>query len=288
MPQNNAMEIHQYPSPNFENRPTGAVIDTIVLHHTAMQSAEDALKVLSDPNKVDPAGHRSRVSAHYLIAKNGTIYQLVQDEYQAWHAGISYWDKREKLNKNSIGIELDNNGVNEAFSEFLMQSLGMLMHDLISKYSISKWNILSHSEIAPSMVNSVGQCVPRKIDPSHYFSWKMLSDDNIGYFPEASGTHERLLGFGDQSIEVRNLQQLLNVWGYKIDNTGAFDNMTMYAVRAFNRRYCPETFRDKDGKILDTEDFLNDALYSSWTNDADVKIKALITTRCDDILSDEL
>ena len=96
--------IHQVPSPNFSERPKDAVIDTLVIHHTAEQNCEDALHILTDPNRA------GRVSSHYLICRNGTVYQLVDEKNAAWHAGVSEWFGRKGLNGYSIGIELDNNG----------------------------------------------------------------------------------------------------------------------------------------------------------------------------------
>lgn len=87
-----------------------------MIHHTELKSFEEALDVLTDPNDSNP------VSSHYLIAKNGTIAQLVSLDDTAWHAGTSSWLGKDHLNWRSIGIETDNNG-SEPFSPELMKSL---------------------------------------------------------------------------------------------------------------------------------------------------------------------
>ena len=88
------------PSENFdERRPR-----LIVLHATEMDSAEAALRVLKTENS------GGQVSAHYLIAEDGRIFQLVSDSKRAWHAGVSMWRGKTGVNGRSIGIELVNPG----------------------------------------------------------------------------------------------------------------------------------------------------------------------------------
>lgn len=92
-----------YPSPNYNARPAGTVIDTIVLHHTAGTSLISTCKWF--------AMTESQVSAHYTIGKDGTIVQHVSTYARAWHAGKSRdWQGREGMNDFTIGIEMDNVG----------------------------------------------------------------------------------------------------------------------------------------------------------------------------------
>ena len=105
---------------------------------------------------------RSKVSAHYFIKKNGEIINLVPDLYEAWHAGISNWKKIQFLNKNSIGIEIQNSGHYhnyEDFTEKQFKALKKLLKYLINLYKINLKNILGHSDISPD----------RKIDPGEKF-----------------------------------------------------------------------------------------------------------------------
>jgi len=76
--------------------------DFIVMHYTEGSTARGAIDWLTSP--------KSRVSAHLVIARDGTITQLVPFNIIAWHAGQSYWEGSRYLNSYSIGIEMDNAG----------------------------------------------------------------------------------------------------------------------------------------------------------------------------------
>src|ERR1700733_13507144 len=91
----------QRPSPNHDSR-GGVPVDILVLHYTGMKTAEEALTRLCEP--------QARVSAHYTIDRDGTVYAHVPEERRAWHAGVSYWAGARDINARSIGIELVNPG----------------------------------------------------------------------------------------------------------------------------------------------------------------------------------
>lgn len=88
------------PSPNYSKRKEK--IDTIVIHFTANGSLDGAVSWFKNPN--------SKVSAHYLIDRDGTIVQMVKEQDKAWHAGRSSLGGRRDVNQRSIGIELVNWG----------------------------------------------------------------------------------------------------------------------------------------------------------------------------------
>ena len=92
--------FHAMPSPNWNDRPAGQVIDLLILHYTGMVSAAAALARLCDP--------AAEVSAHYLIDEDGTVYALVEEQHRAWHAGKAFWRGDSAINSRSIGIELVN------------------------------------------------------------------------------------------------------------------------------------------------------------------------------------
>jgi N-acetylmuramoyl-L-alanine amidase len=97
-------DIVSVPSPNHgERRP-----NYIILHDTTNDNIERPLQTLTDPVR--------EVSAHYLIGRDGALYQLVAENRRAWHAGDSYWGGTSDLNSASIGIELDNTG-SEPYAE---------------------------------------------------------------------------------------------------------------------------------------------------------------------------
>jgi len=145
------------PSPNFDARRPNFVI----LHQTTNDTAEKALATLTDP--------RRKVSAHYLIARDGAVLQLVDEAARAWHAGESWWGSMTDLNSASIGIELDNTG-EEAFAEPQITALLALLDDLATRYQIPRANVLGHGDIAPG----------RKVDPSRLFPWQRLAQRGFG------------------------------------------------------------------------------------------------------------
>ena len=89
------LTIIETPSPNFDERKSP--VSMIVLHYTGMQDAESAIARLCDPE--------AKVSAHYLVAEDGTILRLVPEEKRAWHAGRSYWRGVTDVNSASVGID---------------------------------------------------------------------------------------------------------------------------------------------------------------------------------------
>jgi N-acetylmuramoyl-L-alanine amidase len=88
------------PSPNFDERQLP--VSMIVLHYTGMPDAESALDRLTSP--------KAKVSSHYLVDEDGTIYRLVDESNRAWHAGKSRWRGMTDVNSASVGIEIDNPG----------------------------------------------------------------------------------------------------------------------------------------------------------------------------------
>ncbi|WP_395073704.1 N-acetylmuramoyl-L-alanine amidase [Flavobacterium sp.] len=137
----------------------------IILHHTAQDSIQQTLKTFTLVEK--------QVSAHYVIADNGDIVQMLNDYLRAWHAGASTWGKTTDINSISLGIELDNNGI-EPFSELQIKSLLALLAKLKKDYNIPTQNIIGHSDIAPK----------RKTDPSMLFPWKLLAENGYGVWTD--------------------------------------------------------------------------------------------------------
>src|SRR5437867_770543 len=106
-PMRTTLPAHWQSSANSDERRPNYVI----VHHTGDESLELSLDTLRNPGY--------RVSAHYLIGRDGGLYQLVDERRRAWHAGESRWGSNTDLNSSSIGIELDNNG-NEPFPQAQM------------------------------------------------------------------------------------------------------------------------------------------------------------------------
>src|ERR1700712_2844968 len=102
------MRLIDAPSPNFDART--APPDMIVLHYTGMQTGEDDIARLRDP--------QGKVSAHYLVDEDGRVFVLVAEERRAWHAGASFWKGRTGLNAVSIGVEIVNPGHEWGYRSF--------------------------------------------------------------------------------------------------------------------------------------------------------------------------
>ena len=149
------------PSPNFDQRQPNFVI----LHQTSNDNTATALATLTDPQR--------KVSAHYLIGRDGAVLQLVDEAARAWHAGESWWGGSTDLNSASIGIELDNTG-DEAFAEAQIVALLALLDELRTRYSIPAANYLAHGDVAPA----------RKVDPSRLFPWQRLATHGFGLWCE--------------------------------------------------------------------------------------------------------
>ena len=108
-------------------------INFVIIHYTGMKSETAAIKRLCNS--------KSKVSSHYFIKKNGEILNLIPDNYIAWHAGKSRWKKKSFLNKNSIGIEIQNPGHSfnySNFSEKQIVALKKLLRFLMKKYKVFK------------------------------------------------------------------------------------------------------------------------------------------------------
>jgi N-acetylmuramoyl-L-alanine amidase len=156
------------PSPNFDSR-GGAPVDILVLHYTGMKTAEEALARLCDP--------AAKVSAHYTIDRDGTIYAHVPESERAWHAGVSYWAGERNVNARSIGIEIVNPGHEFGYIPFADAQIDTfieLARGILKRHSITPSRVVGHSDVAPA----------RKTDPGELFPWQRLANDGIGIWPK--------------------------------------------------------------------------------------------------------
>lgn len=211
------MRIIARPSPNFNVR-IGGPVDILLLHYTGMASSEDALARLCDRD--------ARVSAHYLIDEAGLIYQLVAEEYRAWHAGVSFWAGERDINSRSIGIELVNPGHDLGYRNFplpQMQALALLCQQILARHPITAHRVLGHSDVAPG----------RKCDPGELFDWQWLAAQGVGVWPD------QVCFDAAASPDTLSLQQRLARYGYDIPQTGIFGIRTRAVISAFQRHFRP-------------------------------------------------
>ena len=145
-------------SPNFNERPADAVIDTIVLHHTAGPTLEGCVKWFRTTE--------SQVSAHYTVGKDGSIVQHVSTFKRAWHAGVSKDHRgKENLNHFSIGIEMVNVGDGkDPWTKEQVDVVYFLCAHLKKRFPSIRF-ITSHEYIAEPQ--------GRKIDPKG-FPWERM------------------------------------------------------------------------------------------------------------------
>ena len=162
-----------YPSPNAGARRGGLVPSLIVLHYTGMRNAQDALARL--------CAAEAQVSAHYVIATCGTLWQLVREEQRAWHAGAGAWRGQSDINSRSIGIELVNSGF-QPFSEPQMRRLEALMGEVMARWQIPPVNVIAHADMAPE----------RKEDPGPRFDWRRLARKELALWVDDLGQDKQL------------------------------------------------------------------------------------------------
>lgn len=192
----------------------------VILHHTSQNSVAQTVRTFQLEH--------TKVSAHYIVGKDGQIIQMLNDYERAWHAGRSKWGPVTDLNSVSIGIELDNNG-NEPFPEVQINTLLVLLDTLKTKYQIPQINFLAHGDIAPG----------RKNDPNSFFPWKRLAEHGYGIWYNEDYLIEAPPTF--------NPVDALKIIGYDMSNPAA-------AIRAFKRKYIgddrTDSLSERDKAIL--------------------------------------
>ena len=158
------------PSPNFGQRPAGALIDLLIVHSISLPPGCYGGPEIEQlfGNRLDwdaPPYFQSlrglEVSSHFLIRRDGALLQFVSCDDRAWHAGRSSWRGRENCNDDSIGIELE--GLEgQSFEPAQYQALARLCQELERHYPIA--HVAGHEHVAPG----------RKFDPGPGFDWTAL------------------------------------------------------------------------------------------------------------------
>jgi AmpD protein len=167
------------PSPNFNERPEGE-ISLLVIHNISLPPNQFGTGKVQCffQNQLQASEHEFfasivdlRVSAHFLIEREGVVTQFVSCLDRAWHAGVSRFGEREGCNDFSLGIELEGSDF-EPFTPQQYAALAELTRQLQAGYpAITVERITGHSDIAPG----------RKTDPGPCFDWsryrEALQDD---------------------------------------------------------------------------------------------------------------
>jgi N-acetylmuramoyl-L-alanine amidase len=174
----------------------------VILHHTAQDSIQQTIKTFTLES--------TQVSSHYIISRDGSLVQMLNDNLRAWHAGAGKWGNITDLNSVSIGIELDNNGF-EPYPETQINTLLLLLAKLKADYNIPTTNFIGHADISPS----------RKIDPNVNFPWATLAKNGFGLWYNLPDKYPPL------NFDVKSA---LRIIGYDVSNLSA-------AIVAFKRHF---------------------------------------------------
>ena len=205
------------PSPNFNDRLLP--VSMVVVHYTGMAAAAGALDRLTDA--------ASGVSAHYVVAEDGVVVQLVDEAKRAWHAGKSWWRGVTDVNSASVGIEIVNPGHEFGYRPFpvaQMAAVEDLIRGIIGRHAIAPSNVVGHSDVAPA----------RKDDPGELFDWPRLARAGLAdTIPPAAADP----GWTDAGFIAA-----LHRYGYDITDPAA-------AIIAFQRHFRPRDF----GGTIDAE-----------------------------------
>lgn len=158
------------PSPHHGPRPPGDRIDLVIVHSISLPPGEYGDPFIEDLflGRLDPAAHPYfeglrglRVSAHFLVRRDGQVLQFVSADRRAWHAGRSVWRGREDCNDRSIGVELE--GLEgETFEPVQYAALARVLRALVRRYPLR--DVVGHEHVAPG----------RKHDPGPGFDWRLL------------------------------------------------------------------------------------------------------------------
>ena len=238
---------NKFLSPNFSIKSRSKKhIKHIVIHYTGMQSEVESLKKLCNP--------KSKVSSHFFIKRSGKILRLVPEEKIAWHAGKSRWGKFNKLNKYSIGIEISNRGHRWGYQQFTkkqLNNLSALCKQLMSKYLISKKNVVGHSDIAPE----------RKKDPGEKFPWELLAKKKITVWHNLKNKDLKpKRGKKISNVSIKRFQKNLKKIGYFFKNSSNSQS-TKKVIIAFQRHFRQELINGRaDQECLDISEAISNKI----------------------------
>ncbi|TCC93854.1 N-acetylmuramoyl-L-alanine amidase [Pedobacter frigiditerrae] len=174
----------------------------VIIHHTAQDSLAQTIKTFTIT--------RTAVSSHYVVSRDGKVVQMVNDYLRAQHAGAGKWGSVTDMNSCSIGIEMDNNGTTDVWTDAQINSLCALLATLKKKYSIPTANFIGHADFAPT----------RKPDPNN-FPWKTLAKKGFGLW------FDDVLQMPPTDFDTTSA---LRIIGYDVKNLGA-------AITAFKRHF---------------------------------------------------
>lgn len=211
------LHIIDSPSPNFDERinldGSAQAVDILMMHYTGMKSGAEALERMCDS--------ATKVSAHYMVEEDGRIFQLVDEDKRAWHAGVASWRGDTNINARSIGIEIVNLGHEWGYKEFpeaQIESVINLSKHILSRHTIPARNVIGHSDVAPT----------RKQDPGERFPWQRLAVEGLGLWPNKATSVS--------AIVVNDSIEKLKRYGYGVSDDSSKEEM-IATIEAFQRHF---------------------------------------------------
>lgn len=247
---------HKYKSKNFRSR-NKEKIQFLVLHYTAVPLGSTLGIFCNDSNLALPDSEYYRgtetnpvamcnrqVSSHYVNSEDGEIYQLVDEEHAAFHAGDSFWYGHKNINNQSIGIEQVNIGYNWLnifphergvkvegsketwckYNDVQITATIELCKKIIKRHDIKPYNIVGHSDIACN----------RKSDPGPLFPWKKLAEAGVGIWYDIS---ESSFTTNMPQDPILWMQRSLAEFGYDCDQTGLIDPKSIAGIESVSNAF---------------------------------------------------
>ena len=186
-----------YRSPDYRSGQRTSSIDMIVLHSTETNSLDETARCFMTEKE-------RTVSVHYVVDRDGKIYQFVPESRSAYHAGKAKWrlltgEEVTNINSRSIGIEFQR-GSGQTFTPEQIRAGLELTQSIKNRYNIDPSNIVAHSDIAPS----------RKSDPGNDFPWELWAKNGLASNAERRGNDGRTAG-SSSSIRLADAQGLFNL-----------------------------------------------------------------------------
>ena len=205
----------------------------IVIHYT-VANFPLSMKILSE----------REVSAHYLISDEAQprVFRLVDENRRAWHSGVSGWKGHRLLNASSIGIEIvhpgfkigpDKQRIYLPFPQAQIDTLTLLLQDIVQRHQVRPDRILGHGEVTPAY----------KEDPGPTFPWQQLAERGITPpWPDAQRVAQQRVLFEGAVPDANWFQLALAQWGYVIANSGVWDEASRRVLLNFQMRYRPANY----------------------------------------------